>query len=135
MSDFDFDLQDLSEDLTSEQIQAIVLLASGEKIVTIAERLNISTRSVEKWRKNPKFKSYLRMAMARMFEGAIAELVFDVRTVAAELKLIALDRNQPARVRVSAITAILSTLDVCRQWELDDRLAKLEELNYAVDRN
>ena len=116
-----------SEELTPQQYRAITLIAAGYSNAEIAQESNLSIKTIEAWRKLPQFKQLLRDALSQCFNAAIAELVLHSQEAAKELNKIAFDSETPARVRISAITAMLSFASKAKESHLERRLELLEE--------
>ena len=62
------------EVLTPEQYRALVQIAAGYSNAEVAATNNVSTKTIENWRKLPKFKQLLREALSQCFDAAVAEL-------------------------------------------------------------
>ena len=114
------------EELTPQQYRAITLIAAGYSNTEVAQESNLSVKTIENWRKLPHFKKLLREALSQCFDAAIAELVLNSQKAARELNKIALDSETPARVRVSAITAMLTFASKAKEAHLESRLEILE---------
>lgn len=120
------------EDISIAQYKALCLLASGKSNEEVAREAGVSTRTIERWKKDPRFEKHLREASAKMFDCAIAELCSSAVETAKELRQIILDEDTPKRVKVSAIQVLLSTAARAKESLLEERLEKLEA---ALDGN
>jgi hypothetical protein len=116
-----------SEELTPQQYRAITLIAAGYSNPEVAQETNLSVKTIEAWRKLPQFKTLLRDALSQCFDAAIAELVLHSQQAAKELSRIAFDTDTPSRVRVSAITAMLTFASKAKDAHLESRLEQLEK--------
>jgi hypothetical protein len=116
-----------TDDLTPQQYRALTQLAAGYSNMTVAKNSNVTVKTIEGWRKLPKFKQLLREALAQCFDAAIAELVLHSQQAAKELNRIALDPDTPSRVKVSAITAMLTFASRAKDAHLESRLEILEK--------
>jgi hypothetical protein len=116
-----------SEELTPQQYRAITLIAAGYSNSEVAQESNLSIKTIETWRKLPQFKQLLREALSQCFDAAIAELVLHSQQAAKELSRIAFDVDTPSRVRVSAITAMLTFASKAKDAHLESRLEQLEK--------
>lgn len=123
--------EELTPDLTPLQYQALTQILAGYSTATVAKSTGMTIKSIERWRRLPRFKALMREAMSAMFMAAVAEIVLHSQQAAKELCLIALDSDVPSRIRVSAITAMLNIAGKAHDTYLQTRLEKLEEgLNY-----
>ena len=113
--------------LTPLQYRALVKLLTGCSNNEVSATLGISLKCIEKWRKLPKFKQLLRQALSDCFDAALAELVLNSQLAAKELGKIAFDPDVPSRVRVSAITAMLTFASKAKDAHLETRLEQLEK--------
>jgi uncharacterized heparinase superfamily protein len=121
------------EELTPQQYRAMTLIAAGYSNTEVAQESNLSVKTIENWRILPHFKKLLREALSQCFDAAIAELVLNSQKVARELNKIALDSETPARVRVSAITAMLTFASKSKEAHLESRLEMLEaQLEHGI---
>ena len=116
-----------NDDLTPEQYRALTKIAAGYSNNEVAKTENVTARTIENWRKIPKFKQLLREALSQCFDAAIAELIFNSQQAARELSNIAFDAETPSRVRVSAITAMLTFASKAKDAHLESRLELLEQ--------
>lgn len=116
------------EQLTPLQYRALSQIAAGYSNSETAKTQGISIKTIEQWRKLPKFKQLLREALSECFDAAVAELVIHSQRAARELNFIIQDPNTPSRVRVSAITAMLTFASKAKEAHLESRLEQLEKL-------
>lgn len=116
------------ENLTPEQCRVLTQIAAGYSNNEVAKTHGVTVKTIENWRKIPKFKQLLREALAQCFDAAVAELVQHSQRAARELNFIIQDPNTPSRVRVSAITAMLTFASKAKDAHLESRLEHLENL-------
>lgn len=113
-------------DTDINQTKALCLLAAGYSKRDVAKQTSISESCLQKWSKQPAFKQKLREAVAASYDAAIAELCSGSREAAQELKRIISDPDVSARVKISAISTLLSNAERAKTSLLEDRLEALE---------
>ena len=116
------------ENLTPEQYRVLTQIAAGYSNNEVAKKHGVTVKTIENWRKLPKFKQLLREALSECFDAAVAELVQHSQRAARELNFIIQDPDTPSRVRVSAITAMLTFASKAKDAHLESRLEELEKL-------
>jgi hypothetical protein len=122
-----------TEDLTPQQYRALTEIVAGYSNATVAKNSSVTIKTIESWRKLPKFKELLRDALSQCFDAAVAELVLHSQNAAKELNRIALDPDTPSRVKVSAIVAIFTFASKAKDAHLESRLEQLEKaIEYAT---
>jgi hypothetical protein len=113
--------------LTVQQYRALTKIAAGYSNNETAATMGVSIKCIESWRKLPGFKQLLREALSQCFDAAVSELVLHSQQAAKELSRIAFDPDTPSRVRVSAITAMLTFGSKAKDAHLENRLEQLEK--------
>jgi len=116
--------------LTVQQYRALTKIAAGYSNNETAATMGVSIKCIESWRKLPGFKQLLREALSQCFDAAVAELVLQSQQATRELSRIAFDPDTPSRVRVSAITAMITFASKSKDAHLETRLEQLEK---AID--
>jgi len=116
------------DNLTPQQHRVLVQIAAGYPNTEVARSHDVTVKTIENWRKLPKFKELLREALSACFDAAVAELVLHSQSAAKELNFIIKDPDTPSRVRVSAITALLTFASKAKDAHLETRLEQLEKL-------
>jgi hypothetical protein len=96
------------EELSHTQYKAITMLVAGYTFKEVASKTGVAVKTIERWRKLPTFKNLVQESQLKCFESAIAELVVESRKAAKELNLIIKDCDTPTRVKVSAISTLLT---------------------------
>ena len=116
------------KDIDIRKSLAISYLACGVSITDTASALNISVSTIEKWRVGEDFKTLLREAVRVIQDAAIAKMSIKLVECADELTRIAISPEVSDRVKISAIQLIFNQLEKARNWELEERLEKVENL-------
>ncbi|MBW4450644.1 MAG: hypothetical protein KME38_28400 [Spirirestis rafaelensis WJT71-NPBG6] len=116
------------EELTPTQNQALCLLAAGYDKHEVANISGITIRTLDRWRKNPKFDKLLKQAIRKTYDACIAELVSGSRDAARTLKSIISDSDVPSRVKVTAIQVLLTNASKVKDDLLEERLEAVEAL-------
>lgn len=113
--------------LTPQQYKAITFLGAGYTAKQTAEKLGLSTKTIENWRKiKPGFRRLIREAQVQQFDAAMAEIVSQSQALASELTRIALDPETPTRTRITAILGALNIAKSVKDSILEERLENLE---------
>ncbi|HEY9676331.1 MAG TPA: hypothetical protein V6D11_33115, partial [Waterburya sp.] len=115
-------------ELSVKQQLALLRLAAGDSNQEAALAAGVSLSCLEKWKQKPGFQRQLQMAVSRVFDAAIAELVSGARDAAIELKRIITEPEINDKTKVAAIRCLFSTAEKCKQWELEARLERVEAL-------
>jgi hypothetical protein len=118
----------MDNSLLPEQMRALCLIAAGRTKPEVAKECNVSLTTIERWYKLPDFKQVLRKAASDIYDQAIAELCVGAKLAAIELKNIISDKTTPARVKVQAISVLLSVAAKAKDNFVEDRLEMLEKL-------
>jgi len=114
--------------LTPKQYQAITLLAAGYSAKETGQKLGVTAKCVEQWRKlKPDFKRLIREAQIQNYNASVAELVSQSQELSRELARIALDPETPTRTRITAIIAALNFAKSAKDSILEERLELLEK--------
>jgi uncharacterized heparinase superfamily protein len=116
------------ENLTPQQYGVLAEIAAGRSNAEVAKKYGVTVKSIENWRKLPRFKELLREALSQCFDAAVAELVLQSQNAARQLNSIIEDPDTPSRVRVSAIVAMLTFASKAKDAHLETRLENIEKL-------
>ncbi len=111
----------------------MTLLVAGYSLEEVAEKTDVSVRTIQRWKKRPDFQRLLTEAVGKTFDAAIAELVAGSIDAAQELKQIIKDSDVPVRVRVTAISVLLANAWKSKDAILEERLQRVEELLDGTD--
>ncbi|MEO1762609.1 MAG: LuxR C-terminal-related transcriptional regulator [Cyanobacteria bacterium J06629_18] len=113
-------------ELTPKQMRALSLIAAGATNAQAAEAVNVSQRTIVNWKALPNFQKLLSFAVQSQFNSALAQLVCGSQDAVLELQNIITSSDTPARIKVSAISVLLSHASQVRSWALEQRLENLE---------
>jgi hypothetical protein len=114
------------EELTTEQYTAILMIASGKSNASVAKECGVSTRTVERWRVLPTFKTLVKEAILDIYDAAIAELILGAKEATRQLIQIIEDEETPRKTKVVAINSLLNQAAKYKSVLLEERLEKLE---------
>ncbi|WP_414589130.1 hypothetical protein [Scytonema sp. PCC 10023] len=114
------------KDLTPNQMKALCMLAANYDRHEVAQACDITTRTLDKWRRLENFQELLRKAVVATYDAAISELVLGCQESAKELRKIILDPDTPSRTKVSAISVLLTNAAKAKEHLLEDRLERIE---------
>ena len=118
-------MEDLN--LTPIQLRVLVALAAGKSNIEAAAEAGISVSTLEKWKRNPAFKKKLFESSAKLFDVTLAQLSLASSDAVKILVGIIEDDETPAKIKVSAISVVLSFSKYAREFLLESRIAALEE--------
>lgn len=113
-------------EFSPRQYRALVCLAAGGSNKEAADLAGVSVRAIETWKSKSNFQRLLREATVRVFDQAIAELVLGAQEAAEQLRGIITDEETPARIKISAISTLLTNASKARDWAMEARIQKLE---------
>ena len=116
-----------NDTLTARQRKAIAALLVAPTVSAAAEIAGVSRSQLERWRRQPAFRTALAQAEADIIEEAARQLLklqgAAIRVIAAVM----LDGNSHAGVRIRAAESILAnTLRLRELTNLEERIAALE---------
>lgn len=114
--------------LTAKQLKAIVALANGDSIDNAALKAGCSEKSIDGWLKLPEFKQVLRNTISEIYEAAIAESVRHSTSAIKVLAKIIDNEEAPNRDRIAAARELLANASKWRDWQLEERISRLEEM-------
>lgn len=123
-----------SDALSPKQLKVIGCLASGDSINVAAKKASTNEKTIDGWLKLPHFKQALRSAISEIYESAIAE---SVRCSTSAIKLLVKivdDEEATNRDRIAAARELLANASKWRDWQLEERISKLEELMHDPPR-
>ena len=113
--------------------EAIVALLTHRSIEEAARSLNIATKTLLRWMKEPDFDAAYRTAKRAAFAQSIARLHHLSSPAVSTLGKIMLDSTTPPATRVRAADSILD--HTTKAIEIEDIDARLRELEAAAEAN
>jgi hypothetical protein len=113
--------------------EAIVALLTHRSIEEAARSLNIATKTLLRWMKEPDFDAAYRAAKRAAFAQSIARLHHLSSAAVSTLGKIMLDSTTPPATRVRAADSILD--HTTKAIEIEDIDARLRELEAAAEAN
>lgn len=113
-------------DITPKQAKALTLLAAGCTNAEAAKGAGVSSRTIDNWKSKPDFQKLLSFAVQAQLNASLAQLVAGASDAVKELTSIITSSDTPSRVKVTAISILLSNAMRVREWSLEDRLEALE---------
>lgn len=112
--------------------EAIVALLTHRTIEEAARSLNIATKTLLRWMKEPEFDAAYRAAKRASFAQSIARLHHLSSAAVSTIGKIMLDATTPPATRVRAADSILDhTTKAIEIEDIDARLRQLEEATEA----
>ncbi|MGH8000012.1 MAG: helix-turn-helix domain-containing protein [Brasilonema sp.] len=115
------------EGFTPKQERAIVLFAQGRRIAEVAQDLDVSHRTVEKWRTDKNFKNAIRLTVRETSIQVLDEIVEAGRAAIGYLRTVVGDTKATEQGRIRAAIAILDNLRSWREIDIEERLEAIEE--------
>jgi hypothetical protein len=111
-----------------KQEEAVLALLTHRTIEEAARALDVSSKTLLRWMKDPKFDAAYRAAKKAAFAQSIARLHQMSSAAVSTLGKVMLDSATPPATRVRAADCILShTAKAIELEDLDARLRQLEE--------
>lgn len=108
------------KELSPTQIQAVSLLAIGESITTVAEKLKVSRQTVSTWlNQDANFQLQLRIKQGEVWEKDIKR-IRSLTSKAIDVLSEALE-NDDIKVRLNAARLIVSMIDVSKALDSQTR--------------
>lgn len=121
------------DELSVRQYRALCCLLAGGTQEEAAREADCSVSSIEKWKKKPGFSKLLKESIAKVYDAALAELTLGAMSAAKALREIIDDAETPSRVKISAIATLLSHAEKAKQFAIEERLERLEDLAIGTE--
>jgi len=115
------------ETFTPQQIEAFTMLAAGYSDKETAEKCNLSTKTISRWKARDDFQKLLRESSAKMFDAAISELCLGSIEAARELRRIINDSDVASRTKIAAIQTLLGMASRAKDESLERRIQVIED--------
>jgi predicted peroxiredoxin len=117
------------------QNYALCMLAAGIPVAQVASTLGIARSTIYTWENDPKFEKKLNRAVERIYQAALSELVCNASKATQELVRIIESEDVPERVKISAISTLLTHIRHAREAHMLDVAADLEETDNEITVN
>lgn len=116
--------------------EAIVALLTHRTIEEAARAVNVSTKTLLRWQKEPEFDTAYRAAKRAAFGQSIARLHHLSSAAVSMLGKVMLDAETPPATKVRAADSILNhTIRAIETEDLDARLAALERAKEEAEKD
>lgn len=96
------------ENINPEHLEAIVMSACGHSIQMIADKYDVSYRTIQNWRSRPDFQRLVKQCTVEIFDKAISNISLGAEAASNELQRIIEDADTPIRLKLQAISLIFS---------------------------
>ena len=116
--------------LESHHYQAIFLLVAGKDNAHVARKLGVHKSQITRWRHDEGFNLALQRAYSQVYDDALNKLATVAIKAADYLEKVIDDPDAPTRVKLQAISLVLSHGQKIKDFQLAARLEKLEELAF-----
>lgn len=108
--------------------KAIFLLISGKTNKAVAEEMGIKDSVLNRWKTDPDFNEALQIAFSQVYDDAINKLTTVAMTAVEELEKIVVCVDVPLKHKLQAISLVLTHGEKAKNYQLENRLQRLEEL-------
>lgn len=116
--------------LEAKHKAAILLFVAGNSQREIARRLEVSQGTVSYWRNDFDFNHALQQAFSYAYDDAINKLAAISLKAVEELDVLISSEDTPTKFKLQAISLILTHGEKAKQYQLEHRLQRLEELTF-----
>jgi hypothetical protein len=116
-----------------KQEEAIVALLTHRTVEEAARTVNVATKTLLRWMKEPEFDAAYRAAKRAAFAQSIARLHHLTSAAVSTLGKVMLDPATPASTKVRSADSILN--HTIKAIETEDIEARLAELERTADQN
>jgi hypothetical protein len=124
----------INEKLGPKKEAAVLALLSSRNLEEAAKAAGVTSRTLNRWLKEPEFNSAYRAAKRAAFDQAIARLHQFSSAAVSTLGKVMLDPATPPATKVRAADSILDhTAKAIETEDLEARLAALEEAAQRPD--
>jgi hypothetical protein len=111
--------------------EAVAALLTQRNVEEAAKAVNISTRTLLRWMKEPEFQTAYREARRTAYSQAVAKLQQGATAAATTLLKVMLDQGTPAAVRVRAAECVINHSS--KAIEIEDVEARVAELERTAE--
>ena len=111
--------------------EAIAALLTNRNVEEAASAIQVSTKTLLRWMKEPEFDKAYRSAKRSTFKQAVGRLQQAAPAAVTTMLKTIVDPNAPASVRIRAAECILN--HAIKAIELEDIDARLTELERSTD--
>lgn len=108
--------------------KAIFLLISGKTNKAVAEEMGIKDSVLNRWKTDPDFNEALQVAFSQVYDDAINKLTTVAMAAVEELEKIVVCVDVPLKHKLQAISLVLTHGEKAKNYQLENRLQRLEEL-------
>ncbi len=116
--------------LDAKHQTAILLFVAGKSQREIAKKLKVSQATVSYWRNDFDFNHALQQAFSYAYDDAINKLASISLKAVDELEVLISSEDTPTKYKLQAISLILTHGEKAKQYQLEHRLQRLEELAF-----
>jgi hypothetical protein len=114
-----------------KQEEAIAALLSHRSVEEAARAINVATRTLIRWQKDPEFDVAYRAARRAAFAQSVARLQQASSAAVSTLLKVMVDPGTPASTKVRAADSVLA--HTIKAIEVDDIEARVSELERAAE--
>lgn len=114
--------------LEAKHYRAILLLASNKSIKQVAKEMGCTEILIGKWKTDSDFRDALQQAHSRIYSDALNKLGNTALKAVDRLEEIIDDPETPVGYKLRAIDICLTHGEKIRNYQLESRLEKLEQL-------
>jgi hypothetical protein len=114
-----------------KQEEAIAALLSHRSVEEAARAINVATRTLIRWQRDPEFDAAYRAARRAAFAQSVARLQQASSAAVSTLLKVMVDPGTPASTKVRAADSVLA--HTIKAIEVDDIEARVSELERAAE--
>ena len=119
---------DSAQEISPKQQQAVIAMLTCPSLTQAAKRAKVSRSVLHGWMREPMFKTALQAAQGEALDRAVRRLVKLADKAIDTLESLLDDPASTGTIRLRAAQTCLSSLLSLRQsYEVEERLARLEE--------
>ena len=115
-----------TKNLSPKQTLALAHLLAGTSIQDTAQKMGISTQSIDNWLRLPIFRDRLNEEKEKIFQATILRLSSLATKALDTLENLLDSDNTPANVRCNAAKVVIENTARFRGIDIEDRLQVLE---------
>jgi hypothetical protein len=119
-------MQDPFDNLTPNQVIALVELLGGKPVRTAAKAAGVDPATVHRWLNEPDFRAAQQAGRRQLTQQALSQLQSITETAIGVVKELMTDKGKPASVRLRAAQIVIEA--TVRWLELEDFESRLRAL-------
>lgn len=117
---------EILDNLRGDQVRALIPMARGDKLATIARNLGKGEKTIDRWAKDPTFKKAVNATVGYIYTHGLRTAAFAAVEAVGLLREAVRDKEAKLSDRIRAAAMILDQGDRWQNLGIERRLTELE---------